>query len=101
MPARKMTIALREHTIVPRRKKNDDEKAFKKIEPEPYPQRALIFDIETTIDENKFLTFGACRICELVDGKYLCSEEGLLYADDLNSRQRAILEQYVDQEFSQ
>src|SRR5438093_8161300 len=102
MRARKMTIALREHTIVPRRKKKDESEAsFKKVESEPYPSRALCWDTETTIDENKFLTFGAYRICELMDGKYMCAEEGLFYADDLAPKPRAVLEDYVEREFSQ
>ncbi len=102
MQARKMTIALREHTIVPRtKKKNDSDAEFEKLEPQPYPPRTLIFDTETTVDENKFLTFGAYRICELIDGKYLCAEEGLFFPETLSSKQRAILEDYVDENFSQ
>jgi hypothetical protein len=70
-----------------------------KDEPVPkWPRQILLFDSETTIDTRQDLTFGAYRRCELIDGKYLCSEEGLFYRDGLDIPQRTVLERYAKRE---
>jgi hypothetical protein len=51
----------------------------------------LVFDTETRIDEAQALTFGSYRFIE--NGR--CLEEGLFYADDLPTADRAVLEVYV------
>lgn len=55
------------------------------------PNTMLVFDTETRIDEAQALTFGSYRFIE--SGR--CLEEGLFYADDLSSADRAVLEAYV------
>ncbi len=87
-------VFVRAHTVAPG-------KPSQKMAQRPkWPDRVLIFDTETTIDTQQELTFGAYRLCELVDGEYMCSEEGLIYADDLDASQRKILESYVASELA-
>jgi hypothetical protein len=87
-------IFLRAHTVAPG-------KQSQKLPTGPkWPDRILIFDTETTIDTRQELTFGAYRLCQLVDGKYLCSEEGLFHVDDLDAGQHKILRTYVGNELA-
>ena len=60
-----------------------------------WPKYALIFDTETRITADQSLTFGVFRLCTLVNKKYEIEREGLFYADDLPSRERKTLENYV------
>src|SRR5262249_39932505 len=55
------------------------------------PEAMLVFDTETRTDPTQRLTFGSYRF--IVAGE--CLEEGLFYADDLPTRDRKVLEQYV------
>lgn len=86
----KQEIYVRAHIVTPRVDQSQ------KRQPEPiWPRRILVFDTETTIDEQQDLTFGAFRLCQLKGGKYITSEEGLFYRDDLDDKQLKILQQYV------
>jgi hypothetical protein len=60
-----------------------------------WPSSALVFDTETTTDSRQELTFGCFRRYELKRSHYRCVEEGLFYAEDLKSVDRAALERYV------
>jgi hypothetical protein len=68
---------------------------------EKWPEVALVFDTETTIDTQQKLTFGAYRICKLVDGKYLTFDEGLFRADDLTDAQSNMIAAYVVEKLPQ
>jgi hypothetical protein len=81
-------IFLRAHTAV-------QKKSSKPRKEPPWPDRILIYDCETLTDPTQKLTFGAYRICKLVDGRYLCEEEGLFYSNDLLAEQRKILVRHV------
>jgi hypothetical protein len=49
-----------------------------------WPEYALVFDTETTIDERQALNFGFYRFCRHDgNGIYFAIEEGLFYADEL------------------
>jgi hypothetical protein len=61
-----------------------------------WPQRILIFDTETTVDAQQDLTFGAYRLCELHGEKYICSEEGLFFRNDLDARQQRLIAKYAE-----
>ena len=87
-------IYLRAHTVV--QEKGERERKSQ-IKPPTWPDRVLIFDTETTIDTRQDLTLLAYRKCPLVGGRYVCSEEGLVYADDLELPQRGMLESYVSE----
>src|ERR1700730_12062452 len=65
-----------------------------------WPEYALIFDTETSVDPTQRLLFGRYRYCRRVKGRYRCIEEGLFYADDLPERDAAayaILRAYASQ----
>jgi len=47
---------------------------------------ALIIDCETTIDAKQLLNFAFYRKCELRDAVYVCIEEGIMYAEDVDKR---------------
>lgn len=91
-------IFVRAQTIPPakKRKKLKDRNNGPK-----WPDPVLVFDTETTIDTRQDLTFGVYRLCQLVGGKYVCSEEGLFYTDDLDTRQRRVLKAYAANQFAQ
>src|SRR6266852_7095366 len=92
-------IFLRAHTVVLDRepKKEGKNRIAKEA---PWPDYILCYDCETLTDATLRLTFGAYRICKLVDGRYLCEEEGLFYRDDLPARKRKVLEAYVKDEYA-
>ncbi len=61
------------------------------------PKYVLVIDTETTTDERQALNFGAYQFCKAgSDGKYICREEGLFYADDLDAVQVEVLRKYVE-----
>jgi len=60
-----------------------------------WPQFALVFDTETTLDPTQKLTFGCFRRYQLTRDGYSCIEEGLFHADTLRRADRRILERYV------
>jgi len=64
-----------------------------------WPDAVLIFDTETTTDATQRLTFGAYRYCIWTkDGRLICAEEGIIYADDLPERDPegfAMLQEYA------
>jgi hypothetical protein len=63
--------------------------------PLPLPKYGLVFDTETTTDARQNLNFGAYQFCEFQsDGNYVCREEGLFHADDLDATQLEVLRQY-------
>ncbi|MGB6821173.1 MAG: hypothetical protein WBE21_03760 [Candidatus Acidiferrales bacterium] len=57
-----------------------------------HPDAMLVFDTESRTDPTQRLTFGSYRF--IVSGQ--CSEEGLIYADDLPSEDVAVLQKYVE-----
>ncbi|HXY50182.1 MAG TPA: hypothetical protein VEI01_12080 [Terriglobales bacterium] len=62
--------------------------------PPKWPEEVLVFDAETTLDTSQKLNFGAYRRHKLSQAGYQCVEEGLFYADDLDTRQRKMLQHY-------
>jgi hypothetical protein len=60
-----------------------------------WPNHALIFDCETRITADLALTFGFWRFCELQNGSYLCTEEGIFHGDNLSAREFNFLRKYT------
>jgi len=56
---------------------------------------ALVFDCETTIDIRQDLNFLWWRFCELKSGKYICQQEGLVYADLLDAPSIDLIRAYA------
>jgi hypothetical protein len=86
-----LPIYLRAHTTVEGAKSKS-----KKRRQDKFARYALVFDTETTIDTIQALTFGFYRFCELQPGgEYICLEEGVFHADDLDQRSIAGLRRYI------
>jgi hypothetical protein len=64
--------------------------------PTSWPQYALVFDTETTLDPAQKLTFGCFRRYRLIDTGYSCIEEGLFHSDSLGRADRKVLKKYVN-----
>ena len=82
-------IFVRAHTVVPQKRPRQSPSVPN------WPKKVLIIDTETTIDAKQKLTFGAYRHLKLASVGYQCVEEGLFYADDLDSQQIEVLKRYV------
>ena len=67
-----------------------------------WPEYALIFDTETTLDpQGQSLLFGFYRVCRLEGNDYHCIEEGILHTDDLSSTQLDVITRYVQESRSE
>src|SRR5438876_8207216 len=61
-----------------------------------WPEWALMFDTETTLDpKEQALTFGWYRVGRVQGESYICVEEGIVHADDLDAAQVNVIRQYV------
>ena len=61
-----------------------------------WPDYALVLDCESRVTAELTLTFGFWRFCELQDGRYMCTEEGIFHDDrELNAREFNFLQKYV------
>ena len=89
-PSEAHEIFVRAHTVVPEKGRPD------RPSPKKWPDDVLIFDTETTIDTAQKLNVGVYRRCKLGAAGYQCVEEGLFYADDLDTAQREVLQRFVD-----
>jgi hypothetical protein len=49
-----------------------------------WPDYALVWDTETTLDLEQTLTFGVWRFCQLQGTEYVALQEGIFYRDDLD-----------------
>jgi hypothetical protein len=86
-------IYLRCHTRI-LDEKSSDKKGTRK--PAPLPKYVLVLDTETTTDACQALNFGVYQFCEADShGQYVCREEGLFHADDLEAAQLEVLREYV------
>lgn len=51
--------------------------------PKPWPDYALVWDTETTLDLEQTLNFGVWRFCRLQGTEYVTVQEGIFHADGL------------------
>jgi hypothetical protein len=54
--------------------------------PKLWPDYALVWDTESTLDLEQRLNFGIWRFCELQDGDYVSLQEGIFYRDGLPAK---------------
>src|SRR5690242_10568063 len=74
-------VYLRVHT----RLKNEKRRGkYESKLPDIWARFAMVFDTETTTDIRQDLNFLWWRFCELKDGAYVCQQEGIVYADELD-----------------
>jgi hypothetical protein len=72
------------------------EKATNDYNEPKWPEYAIVFDTETTLDpKEQALIFGWYRVLHLEDGMYVCVEEGIFHADHLDEAQLDIIKSYV------
>jgi hypothetical protein len=83
-------IFFRAHTVVPEKKRKIG------LNPPKWSEYVLVFDTETTTDTSQSLTFGAYRFCRVFShSQYVCLEEGLFHAENLDSRSAEIMRDYL------
>ena len=87
-------IFLRAYAVVAKGKKERKRTSRASEELKKWPEHALVFDTETRITADQSLTFGVYRLCELVEHRYIVTQEGIFYADDLPAKDREELERY-------
>ena len=63
--------------------------------PDKWANFALVFDCETTTDIRQDLNFLWWRFCELKEGRYICQQEGLVYADDLPAKSIKLIRSFA------
>jgi len=54
--------------------------------PKLWPDNALVWDTESTLDLEQKLNFGVWRFCELREGNYVSLQEGIFYRDALPAK---------------
>jgi hypothetical protein len=86
-------LYLRAHVVVsggkrPRTRKSN---TFSRT-PKLWPDNALVWDTETTLDLEQKLNFGVWRFCKLEDSDYVSVQEGIFYRDGLpaNDAQKVV-----------
>ena len=85
-------IFVRAYAVALKPKK--EHKKAARIEEPRWPEYALIFDTETRITADQSLTFGVYRLCKLLGDRYVLTQEGIFYGDDLPARDREVLHKY-------
>ncbi|MBZ5614838.1 MAG: hypothetical protein LAO23_12580 [Acidobacteriia bacterium] len=63
--------------------------------PDKWANFALVFDCETTTDIRQDLNFLWWRFCELKEGRYICQQEGLVYADNLDAKSIQLIRNFA------
>jgi hypothetical protein len=78
-------LHLRAHVVVSGiEKKRARKPASKQLrQPKLWPDYALVWDTETTLDLEQKLNFGVWRFCKLEDGDYVSLQEGIFYREGL------------------
>ena len=80
-------LHLRAHVVVSGGKKARAKKRKKsQRRTKLWPENALVWDTETTLDLEQKLNFGIWRFCEVRDGVYVPVQEGIFYRDDLPTK---------------
>jgi hypothetical protein len=60
-----------------------------------WPNYALVFDTETTLDLEQRLNFGIWRFCQLRDREYITIQEGIFYLDGLDPKNVRTIRSYA------
>src|SRR5205823_14823666 len=91
-------IFLRVHTRV---KSEQPRGEYEGKLPDTWANFALIFDCETTTDIRQDLNFLWWRFCELKEGVYVCQQEGVVYADELDQASIELIRSYAESKTAQ
>jgi hypothetical protein len=79
-------LYLRAHIVVSGQESEQLEQSAKSSRsPKPWPDYALVWDTETTLDLEQTLNFGVWRFCQLQGTEYVAIQEGIFYRDGLDN----------------
>jgi hypothetical protein len=78
-------LYLRAH-IVSAEKSEEKHPGKNKRPPNLWPDYALVWDTETTLDLDQKLNFGVWRFCQLQGTEYVTVQEGIFYHDGLSQK---------------
>ncbi len=91
--AERLPIFVRAHTRVLNQKERTKDSDFNYGQ---WARYALVFDCECTIDDlRQDLTFLWWRFVELKGNRYVCLQEGIAYADNLDSKSIKLIRNYA------
>src|SRR5215470_9116736 len=77
-------LYLRAHVVVSETQKQDEIKRPRRSRSTKlWPDYALVWDTETTLDLEQTLNFGVWRFCQLQSTEYVAIQEGIFYRDAL------------------
>ena len=80
-------LYLRAHIVVHGEPSEKSEESTKRSRsPKLWPDYALVWDTETTLDLEQKLNFGIWRFCQLQGSEYVAIQEGIFYRDGLESK---------------
>jgi hypothetical protein len=80
-------LYLRAHVVGAGSESEQEEKQTRRSRsPKLWPDCALVWDTETTLDLNQTLNFGVWHFCELRGAEYVAVQEGIFYRDGLSRR---------------
>ena len=80
-------LYLRAHIVVSDKTNEPAEQSKKPSRSiKPWPEFALVWDTETTLDLEQTLNFGVWRFCQLQGTEYVTVQEGLFYRDGLDPK---------------
>jgi hypothetical protein len=89
-------LYLRAHIVVSGNEGEQEEQSQKRSRsPKLWPDYALVWDTETTLDLDQKLNFGVWRFCQLQDGEYVPVQEGVFYRDDLDDKDVGTIRAYA------
>src|SRR5215469_5551458 len=95
MKSERLPIFLRAHT---HKVQEQSKSPWIAAKPPQWPDRVLLFDTETRTSIDQTFAFGIYRICDLADGQYRCSEEGIIF-DELSKRERYAVRNFAKNTF--
>jgi hypothetical protein len=85
-------IFVRVHTRV----KNEKTRTYNEPNlPDKWAHFAMVLDCETTVDIRQDLNFLWWRFCELKEHTYVCQQEGVVYADELDKASIELIRAYA------
>jgi hypothetical protein len=88
-------LYLRAHIVVSGDDNEQKEKSAKRSRsPKLWPDYALVWDTETTLDLEQKLNFGVWRFCQLQGTEYVAVQEGIFYRDGLARKQMQTIREY-------
>ena len=95
-------LHLRSHVVVlgNERKQGQKSVAIPSHPPKLWPNYALVWDTETTLDLEQKLNFGVWRFCKLEGAEYVSIQEGIFYRDELLAHHIRTIRSYTRNNFA-